>query len=959
LPVSDKRGRLLSDPREAVQAALGGRYRLDREIGQGGMAIVYLAQDLGIDRQVAVKVLRPELASMVGPERFAREVRIAAHLQHPNILQVIEAGDAAGIPYYITPYVEGDSLADRLHRETVLPIEAAVRIASEVADALALAHGHGIVHRDIKPANILLAGGHALVADFGIARALDEAGAERLTLSGMAMGTPCYMSPEQASGTAPIDPRSDLYSLGCVLYEMLGGDPPFTGPSAQAVLARHSLEPVRHLRVVRSTVSPALEAVVERALAKVPADRFADAADFKRALQDALLRPGRVRRPVPRRLAWVGLSILLAAAAIVAVVAIGGGRGRLGRHTVVVFPLVESGAPGGGTAGEDLATVIGHALDGVESLRWIDGWSLLDEAQRDDPRTLAPGAALAIARGQGAAYFVTGRVVARAESVGVYLELHDVAGDTVAVGSSAVGSRGEAWRVGLRSLNGLLPTLIPSGAPSIAAQWEGRSPVAVASFLLGEGFARRARFDSALVHYNAAVAADSQFVLAAVRGAEAANWVHEDHAARALIALALTHRTGLDPRLATFVDGYAAYLDGSADEAVAALGRAVAIDRGSAQAWWQLGETYTHLLPRGGPPDSLAEAALAEAHRLDPAAVYVVYHLVEIAIRRGERQRADRLARALDAARADSTLSVHVRIMRRCVFDGVDAVDWRRAVREAPQLVLTAGKSLAAAGSQLPCAERAFRAVLAGDTASDAWGVGRRWSALVGLQSLLVARGRGAEVPALLDSAAGAGMPAAAALFLLDAVAGADVGPRAAAVATRDAERFGADYRRTPSNSRLWLLALWEASQRRPGQVAAVAAELEARARGSSARQDRLLADAVAAHAVLARGDSVEALRRFEALVPTSPAAGLVWDLAEPLAVERLVLMRLLLAQGRTREALDVGAVFDSPQPLIHLLFLRVGLELRVRAAQALRYDDLARRLAGRLERLGSSPGAR
>jgi hypothetical protein len=313
----------------------------------------------------------------------------------------------------------------------------------------------------------------------------------------------------------------------------------------------------------------------------------------------------------------------------------------------------------------------------------------------------------------------------------------------------------------------------------------------------------------------------------------------------------------------------------------------------------------------------------------------------------------------MDAAGPDSSLSVHVRIMKTCVFDGTGAVDWRRAARETPQQLLTAGKSLAAAGSQLPCAERAFKAILAGDTASDAWGVGRRWSALLGLQSLLVARGRSADLPALLDSAASAGMPAAPALYLLDAVVGVDVGRRAAEVANRDAERYGAEYRRTPSNSRLWLLALWEASQGRPGQVTAIAAELESRARGTGVRRDRLLADAVAAHASLARGDSAEALRRFEVLVPTAPGAELVWDLAEPLAVERLVLMKLLLANGRTRETLDVGAVFDSPQPLMHLLLLRAGLEQRVRAARALSYDDLARRLAGRLEGLGSDRGGR
>ena len=956
---STSESRLLSDVLEAVQTALAGRYRVDREVGQGGMAIVYLAQDLSIDRQVAVKVLRPELASIVGPQRFAREVRITAHLQHPNILQVIEAGDAAGIPYYITPFVEGDSLADLLARETMLPVEEAVRIACEVADALALAHSHGIVHRDIKPANILLAGGHALVADFGIARALDEAGGERLTLSGMAIGTPCYMSPEQASGRTSIDPRSDIYSLGCVLYEMLGGEPPFTGPSAQAVMARQSLEPVRHLRVIRSTITPALEAVVERALAKVPADRFATVAEFKQALSQPELLPSGSPRPTRRRLAWLGLSAVTAVAAIVAALVVAGVRGSLDPHRVVVFPLVASGSVGEGRVGEDLATIIGHALDGVEPLRWIDGWSLLDEEQRGDARMLALGSARSIARRQGAGFFVMGRVVARSESVGVYLELHDVKGDTAASGSSAVATTGEAWRASLRAVNGLLPSLIPSGSPSVGAHWDDRSPVAVASFLLGEGRFRRAQFAAALVHYNAAVAADSLFVLAAIRGAEAANWRHDDHAARSLTALALAHQADLEPRLAAFIRGYAAYLDGRADEAIAALGRAIALDPGMAVAWWQLGDTYTHLLPRGGRPDSLAEAALTEAYRLDSSAVYVLYHLVEIAIRKGERLRATRLARAFDAAGPDRSLSVHVRIMKTCVFDGVGAVDWPRSARETPQQVLTAGKSLAAAGSQLPCAERAFKAILAGDTASDASGVGRRWSALLGLQNLLVARGRSADVAALLDSAAGAGMAPALALYLLDAVVGADVARRAAEVANRDSERYGAEYRGAPSNSRLWLLALWEASRGRPSQVTAIAAELESRARGTGLRRDRLIADAVAAHASLARGDSAEALRRFEALVPTAPVPELVWDLVEPLAVERLVLMKLLLANGRTREALDVGSVFDSQQPLMHLLLLRASLELRVRAARALSYDDLAGRLAGRMERLGASRGDR
>ena len=275
-----------------LQAALGDRYRLERELGRGGMAVVYLATDLKHGRPVALKILRPELTPAVGAERFAREITIAARLQHPHILGLHDSGEAAGMLYYAMPYVAGETLRARLRREIQLDIRDAGRIAGEVAEALAHAHGAGVVHRDIKPENILLGqGGNALVADFGIARALDAAGGEALTETGLSLGTPCYMSPEQAMGGRTLDGRSDLYALGCLLYEMLAGEPPFTGPTGQAILARHAMDPVPSLRTVRPTVSAGLEAVITRALAKVPADRFPSVAEFGNALDRALGAP--------------------------------------------------------------------------------------------------------------------------------------------------------------------------------------------------------------------------------------------------------------------------------------------------------------------------------------------------------------------------------------------------------------------------------------------------------------------------------------------------------------------------------------------------------------------------------------------------------------------------------------------------------------------------------------------
>ena len=261
---------------------------MQRELGRGGMATVFLAEDLKHHRNVAIKVLHSELAAQIGPERFVREIEIAARLQHPHILPLYDSGDAAGFLYYVMPLVEGESLRDRLNREHQLSQEDTVRIATEVASALSYAHSRGVVHRDIKPENILLSGGTAVVADFGIARALDAAGESQLTQTGTIIGTPAYMSTEQATGSLEIDGRSDQYSLGCVVYEILVGQTPFTGPTAQAIIARHSIDVVSPPSIVRGTIPEPMEDAILRALSKVPADRFATTALFA----EALAKPG-------------------------------------------------------------------------------------------------------------------------------------------------------------------------------------------------------------------------------------------------------------------------------------------------------------------------------------------------------------------------------------------------------------------------------------------------------------------------------------------------------------------------------------------------------------------------------------------------------------------------------------------------------------------------------------------
>jgi serine/threonine-protein kinase len=250
------------------------------------MATVFLARDLTHERYVAVKVLLPELAATLGQERFLREIEVGTALQHPRIVGVLDSGQADGVLYYVMPFVDGASLRDRLNREKQLPVDDTIRIAQQVADALAYAHSKNVIHRDIKPENILLDANGAMVADFGIARAVSVAGGETLTRTGMAVGTPTYMSPEQAMGSRDVTPESDIYSLACVVYEMLAGQPPFTGPTAMALLARHSLDNVPSLKIVRGTVTDAIEDAIVRAMAKVPADRFHSATDFANSLTD-------------------------------------------------------------------------------------------------------------------------------------------------------------------------------------------------------------------------------------------------------------------------------------------------------------------------------------------------------------------------------------------------------------------------------------------------------------------------------------------------------------------------------------------------------------------------------------------------------------------------------------------------------------------------------------------------
>jgi tRNA A-37 threonylcarbamoyl transferase component Bud32/tetratricopeptide (TPR) repeat protein len=963
-----------------LRSALSDRYRIEGEIGRGGMATVYRAEDLKHKRHVAIKVMDPDLASMLGKERFLREIEIEANLQHINILPLYDSGTANGFLYYVMPFVEGESLRARLDREKQLPLPEAVAITREVADALSYAHERGVVHRDIKPENILQSGGHAVLADFGIARAVGTAGGERVTASGHSIGTPAYMSPEQASGDSDLDGRSDLYSLACVLYEMLAGEPVFSARTAQALYAKHMLEPPPAIRTLRPAVPAEIESALDRALAKTATDRFESTSEFVSALEtpaevivpqppEAAAEPTAVealdtgRVPEEALRIWSRLAgqvrerRRLAVLATVAFVVVAGLYSldrwfldgvELDRSRIVVFPFTVSPRELQ-IAGEDVATLIGYAFERTGELSRIDGWQALDESQR--LRSLSRGGARSIAQSFGAAFYVVGRVFLGEDSVRVLVELHDIESRSILASSDYSSTADEGWdqRESEKAAQKLIPALLPAQPAFELASLSGRSQ-AIDAFLAGEREFRRARFTEALESYQAALDADSLFALAGLKGARAALWQHDGSQARRMLDVALRQSALLTPFQAQFANGLDDYLSGRADSAVVRFRQAFAV----APEWWvlaRLGEVYWHFLPRESPLDSLAEAAFLEVRHNDPDFKPVLFHLIEIAVRKGQIRRTEGLLEQFREGEPDSSRLAVAELMLECVQTSPEQVDWQRAVLNDPAIVYEAAQSLAKGGMQPACAAAGWRGILAHANTTTESGVAYHFGALLGMQSLLVAQGRTEEASDLLQASESTYGEAIHQMYVFNTIAGADMRAEAIpSVEDRKRRLQNGEYR---SGRPRWLAGIWEVHEGRLEEARAFADSLAAVAARRDSRQDRLLTKSLEARVTLLAGDSVRALMLLQQLIPTKHYEDypFPWEF---LPAEHLALAELLYARGRYAEALDVAANFDAPaRPPTDLLYLPASLTLRVRAARALGDEDMEERCRRRLRALG------
>jgi tetratricopeptide (TPR) repeat protein len=616
----------------ALQAALADRYSLVREIGRGGMATVYLADDLKHPRQVAIKVMDPDLSEALGADRFLGEIETASSLTHPHILPLHDSGEAEGLLYYVMPFVEGESLRHRLKREKQLPVEDAVHIAGEIAGALQYAHDRGVIHRDVKPANILLEAGHAVLADFGIAKAVSEVDRTGLTQRGASLGTPTYMSPEQTSGEQKLDGRSDQYALGCVLYEMLTGQPPHQGPNLAAIVAKMMAGPAQSVRTLRSDVPEAVARALAVALERKPEDRHATVAEF-----GAALAGGAAPKPNRRWSVWAATAAMAAVIPVAWYVgasrsgASGASDGDgLNPNLVAVLPVTVQGSAELEYLEAGMADLLAMALDGAGELATADSWAILGLVEREaPPGPLDPEIARDIAARFGAGRFVLARLLEAGGRIRVMASLYDAKGEPETRADWEVEDEEQIPEL----VDEVARQLLAKSAGQAGDQLTGIGAVttqsldALKAYLRGEELFRLGVADPDMA--LAAVAADTTFALAYFRMSflNILTSVNLGVAPRDAAERARRFSDRLPPGEQRLLECYYANLVRRDEREAERLCRELTeLEPHNADAWYMLGGTRKELGLRRGRPIADARDAFDQALELEPT--YMRYQLL-------------------------------------------------------------------------------------------------------------------------------------------------------------------------------------------------------------------------------------------------------------------------------------------------------------------------------------------
>ena len=897
----------LQDLLSRLQLALGDSYRLERELGGGGMSHVFLAVEASLNRHVVIKVLPPEMVSEVSSARFKREMEVTAQLHHPHILPVLSAGARDDLMYYVMPFIEGESLRHRLRREGRLPIADALRILREIADALSFAHRHGVVHRDIKPENILLEEEHAVLADFGVARALINAGGENLTGTGMSVGTQGYMAPEQLTGEKNIDARADVYALALVGYEMLAGRSPFSGASAKAIAAAHLMTPPTPLTEERPDIPVRVSNAIARALRKEPDDRFQTAGAFRDELAavgaDAAAAPGgaplRSRRL--RGILLGGAAVVVVALGIGAFLLRGRAKQRLDANVLVVAPFNVL-SPELTLWKEGVVDVLARNLDGAGPIRTISpsivvqGWA--GHADRQSVGSLARRT------GAGLAVFGTLEKFGR-DSVRGALTMFDANSGAVL---SELRRSDHAERMD-RLLDSLTVGILrelgrtrPIGDVRLAGVGSSSLP-ALKAFLQGEQYFRRTVFDSATASYEQAVALDSNFALALYRGGTVRGWLNNitDTVAAAMSSRAASHLQGLGARdsLIILSDSLGRSIVGSNENLVENPGLPERVRRlfqitdlleerypGDPDAWYAIGEARFHhgtRLGRRQPRRAVLEAfdrAIAADSGFAPAYI----HAINLAYELGSNEDGLRYVRAYNALATTDVYAESMRLVERITNPAL------AGTAEAQQM-LSGASAAAIQTAAIPLmmatdsTEAALRLAREGAKRRSGFRPGSSALGAITVEfEQLMYRGHFREASQLLLRRPEIGSGRFVGVMVGEA-AWFELWPK-------DTVRMALAKLPTQDSVTVALLAV---AQRDSSKVAVVRPALERRAQKGGARAMDIISlmDALAA---LRRADTTAALQLLDGVAVAADD--------DPLA--RMVKAELLLAQGNAAQALDV-----------------------------------------------------